>query len=822
MPKLFNVQTRKAENLPFANIEEAIKSGSHSYKSNDKINIVDEQGDLFEVQGLELRDALDQGFKLESPVKAAVREFIDESGGRFAANLKVAGSQFVDEALLGVPEVALDLTEDTFDRAVREEIKNELSVANTIGGIGGFGASFLIGAPIFKAATAAGKAVSGAARTAGDVALKQVSKNVSQKLGKKISESQVAKLIGKAGEKATQLGVEGGVIAAPRTITEAALGDPEAAAESLMLGIGVGSVIGSGLQIGSAVGKKAKDLLNIGKEFASKTAGKIFNAEDSALKIIGATAGKANKMRATDADVIKNLPNFLKAIGKEDKAAFFSSKRLLKKLEDIKEKSGKTIGDSLDVMDNKVTQLFDMTDNVGRQEIINNSFNIRKLKQKIDDTFIKPNEGLPGFEKQLKPIRKFIEELDTFMIKRNEGTEAIVSPKKLNEFRKNVDNLIKFEKDPGKRTLNDDMLSFVRRDIQNFITTKLAPKFSKVAPELGGVAEQLVNANKNFRMAATVAPLVGKRVDKEAAQKLVGLPEVIGAAVGTAGGGPLGLLTGAVAGKASRSLNDLSNVVGLLTTEQAVKNVGQKLNKISNIINKKTSFIGSQIEEKGVPAMLRIIGPEHKNEPKAKQLKLFTETMSDFTSNVEAMSQNLADFTDPISQGGAPNIAETLQTKLVDTIQYIDEITPKSRRFENPIIAPREWQPSDTEMGKFQRQLEVVMDPMTVVRDLENGSLTRDQIEALDRIYPKIAQDLRRRVFETLAENPRNLTYNERIKLSLLMGIDLDVNLTPQFIAKYQTTFMPESKEEAVPNDLQVENQLLTETDRISEELPKQ
>jgi len=220
------------------------------------VNVISPRGAAGTVPAEELEYALANGFTLETDNNRAVRKYVDENKG-VAGQIKTFAGQAVDEALMGVPEVALDLLPgaqpflkqygidlnlDPLERAKREALKKENFYSNLAGGLAGFGASLVYGGPIGKSAVMATErlATSMIAKGAGAI---------SEAAAKKAATSIVAK----SAVRVAGGTVEGLAFAAPRAITEAALGDPGAAAETLayggLLGGGLSALIG-----GSAAG----------------------------------------------------------------------------------------------------------------------------------------------------------------------------------------------------------------------------------------------------------------------------------------------------------------------------------------------------------------------------------------------------------------------------------------------------------------------------------------------------------------------------------------------------------------------------------------
>lgn len=315
MAKLYNTQTRLPEELPADKLVDALAKGTHAYRTDDRVNVVGQDGSVRNVAGNELLDAMRQGFLPESPRQAAVREYVEENKG-ISGTAKVALGQFADEALFSVPETIFDLTQDPLEVAKKEALKKEHGLANTLAGVAGFGTSLFYGGPLFKTATVAGRATErailgvgeeailrgaaekaaehealaaglrsgvekfgaqGAAKETFAKSMGSIEKAIGQRATdfeqKAIKERLIAAgypasqadyasagLVRKTLAAAANMGVQSGVIASPKIITEALLGDPEKAAEHLIYAVGAGAALGGFGSLGKSLVRTAADV----------------------------------------------------------------------------------------------------------------------------------------------------------------------------------------------------------------------------------------------------------------------------------------------------------------------------------------------------------------------------------------------------------------------------------------------------------------------------------------------------------------------------------------------------------------------------------
>lgn len=231
-------------------LDQAVLSGQYQFQPGTKVNVVDEAGEVGSVPSEDLVKALQSGYKVEKPTQYAVRKYVEENKGAKGA-AKSFLYNMADEASLGVLDAAYSRTGDPLEVAKLEALRKDHDVANALGGLTGFGASMVYGGPLFKGAAKAGsiagkaatKALEGVGKAAQGAAKLAAGEAAAETVGK-IGSSAIAQIGKTAAEKSAQLGLEGAIGVAPKALTEAALGDTEAAGETMLWGAGVGAGLG--------------------------------------------------------------------------------------------------------------------------------------------------------------------------------------------------------------------------------------------------------------------------------------------------------------------------------------------------------------------------------------------------------------------------------------------------------------------------------------------------------------------------------------------------------------------------------------------------
>lgn len=269
--RLFNTKTREIDPIDDeVALHNALLSGSHSFESGGVVNVTSPDGVLGNVPSENIAEAVKAGYKVETPSQRAVRQYVDDNKGMKGA-LKVGVGQLADEAAMGLPELIADHTQDPLEVAKREALKKEHALANTVGGLTGFGASLFVGGPLWKAGAKAGE------KAAAHVAEK-LAVTAGEEVGSRTIKSAARDIVANMTAKASGAAVEGGVVSLPHAITETALGDPDDAAETLLAGVGVGALLGGG-------GAMAKELFKLGKDGVVKGASLLTQQEETAKSL---------------------------------------------------------------------------------------------------------------------------------------------------------------------------------------------------------------------------------------------------------------------------------------------------------------------------------------------------------------------------------------------------------------------------------------------------------------------------------------------------------------------------------------------------------
>ncbi len=134
----------------------------------------------------------------------------------------------------------------------------------------------------------------------------------------------------------------------------------------------------------------------------------------------------------------------------------------------------------------------------------------------------------------------------------------------------------------------------------------------------------------------------------------------------------------------------------------------------------------------------------------------------------------------------APGVAAALSNRAMTAIQYLAQscaVPPKG----GPLA--HDWTPPEADRQEFAAKLEVVEEPLSVLRSASAGTLTEGQVEALRAVYPRLAQEISDKAIEKLT-TAKHVPYSARLMVNLITGIDPDGTFSAESIASNQSAIL--------------------------------
>jgi hypothetical protein len=147
----------------------------------------------------------------------------------------------------------------------------------------------------------------------------------------------------------------------------------------------------------------------------------------------------------------------------------------------------------------------------------------------------------------------------------------------------------------------------------------------------------------------------------------------------------------------------------------------------------------------------------------------------------------------------APNAAAALVSKMETGRNYLLRNLPTPPRDPNQLIPMKTPPPDPVRLAAFARRKQVVDRPLSVLDELEAGTLTREHVEALSTVYPQLYTQIRNGVTEQLVTTKKTPSYEQRIQIGVLFQLPTDPSLRPQSIQRTQAMYRKKAEQQPAP-----------------------
>ena len=169
--------------------------------------------------------------------------------------------------------------------------------------------------------------------------------------------------------------------------------------------------------------------------------------------------------------------------------------------------------------------------------------------------------------------------------------------------------------------------------------------------------------------------------------------------------------------------------------------------------------------------------------------------------------------------GAAPQSAERLAEKATAAASFLLNKAPKPPPGYGAGLTPQApWEPTPTELSRYDRYARAVHSPLSVLDDLSAGVLSAEAVEAMRVVYPRLYADASVLLREQLAALKVDLPHATKQQISLFLGTPVDSTTTGGLTRAAQRAHAtpenrkpaPRSKRESkIPGQYETESQRL-------------
>jgi hypothetical protein len=286
---------------------------------------------------------------------------------------------------------------------------------------------------------------------------------------------------------------------------------------------------------------------------------------------------------------------------------------------------------------------------------------------------------------------------------------------------------------------------------------------------------------------------------KDVMQSLQQSSPLIAGAVGFAAGGPATAAAGVAATRPDlviRTLGAMDRVIGAVTRR---------------IDSSATGFVRESIERAGRTLTQATRGARRAARtaavPATEQAFFRTvDRLREINANPEQIDEAL------VAQGrvsqAAPAVTAAMSATATRAVQFLGSRIPPVTVQDNLLQpqAARRLPVSSIEMNRFMRYARAIDNPLSLVEDLREGTITQEAAEAVRTVYPELFEQISQSVLTALSESDQEIAYQDRIRLGIMLQAPTDPTLEPSFVISVQqalaTAEQPEDPAQAQPQPL--------------------
>jgi len=187
-----------------------------------------------------------------------------------------------------------------------------------------------------------------------------------------------------------------------------------------------------------------------------------------------------------------------------------------------------------------------------------------------------------------------------------------------------------------------------------------------------------------------------------------------------------------------------------------------------------------------------------------KHNEIKPEERADLVAKVQRYNADPMAFMDEISNqteglyAVAPNITQSAQATIAKINSVLASKIPAAPQ-SGPLSKP--YEPSRAEMAKFERAYIAATNPLTIINQALNGTITPDALDTVRQVYPSLMQEIQMRAIEEMGSKHHelhNLPMKKKMGLSALLGQDLFNGLSQQNLLSNQSSLLAPGSQQAM------------------------
>ncbi len=264
----------------------------------------------------------------------------------------------------------------------------------------------------------------------------------------------------------------------------------------------------------------------------------------------------------------------------------------------------------------------------------------------------------------------------------------------------------------------------------------------------------------------------------------------------------------------------LQRAANLMGVQRLAARTNESMSKgVASLLGTKPIATGSLVAPARIsaaPMGVALSGDVHKDYAKVSEATI--RAASNPAQTVDRVAKALGP-----EAGRSPELTAAVTQTMLGDVAYLSSKLPQRRT--DAFTLQQHLQPptraSDAEKANFLRYAEAVDRPLIMLEKALDGSLTPQTVEAVRERRPKLYDEMRLEIAQSLATSTTELPYGRRIQLGILLDLPTDQTLAPDFVSDIQATYSASEKAGVEPpppqlSTLDVSSSLQTATQAAS------
>jgi hypothetical protein len=168
--------------------------------------------------------------------------------------------------------------------------------------------------------------------------------------------------------------------------------------------------------------------------------------------------------------------------------------------------------------------------------------------------------------------------------------------------------------------------------------------------------------------------------------------------------------------------------------------------------------------------------------------------VEEYRADPERVHDRVARAMEPLA-GQAPGVVSAVHAGVASRLEYLSSKMPAGMRHSNLQPHLDDVTIPATELLRFARIARAVENPLVIVEDLRAGTLTRETVDVVRDVSPRLYEEVRLLAYEELARSRRPAPYQARLQLGVLLGIEADTSLQPARMAMLQGSYAADDEQ---------------------------